>query len=652
MTSFVKDQIVFRGDAQFRVVRAQGLVAQLENIVTGDFTSHEHDDLLEEYMRGYLRTANTKYYRFPRRETGGNEERRPTMEELTEIARINTRRRINYIVGLEREEAFGSSRENLRRAIFKVANELADPRPPSESTVYKWRRRFRIARFDVSALFERVDLRGAPGKNRLDRTVEAIVHEKIETVFLSRKTGSAEEVRDAVSLAIQEENTTRIEADWLKLPGLRTIQRRLGEINAYDRAVARYGEREASRRFANHLGARRVSRILEIVEIDHTPVDGMVVDEDGIVIGRPVFTVVFDRFSRCVLGYSLSLAGFGTHAVFEALRHALMPKTYLRKRYPELELTWECHGWFELLLMDNGREFHSRAVEDALINLSVMSEFAASRDPNDKPFVERFLKTFNYSFIHRQQGTTLAKVHERIGFKAEDEACLTLEQLNSIIHVWITSAYHLRPHRGLSGRAPIDVWRESAQAFPPSLKCNAEDLDIEFSSVEESALQHYGIDLNTFSYVSEDLLALRRLLPPKSKVTVKAPYGDAGIIWVWNPLEKVYIKAENKDPSYGGLTIEQAKLAKRALANGPDYQRTRADAAAIIRQKSEQAMQDSKLSNRKKGARMANKTAKNQNRDVPEKALPTPAPLPYTSRDDDGMLEDFEVESIGRDREV
>ncbi|MFM0371060.1 integrase [Paraburkholderia aspalathi] len=652
MTTFSKDQIVFRGDAQFRVVRTQGLVAQLENIATGEFTNHNHDDLLEEYMRGYLRPANTKQYRSPRRETNGDEKIPLSMDELTEVARSNTRRRISYIVGLEREEAFGTSRKDLRKAILKIASELADPRPPAECTVYKWRKRYRVAQLDVGALFDRVDLRGGRGKPRLDRTVDAIIHEKIETVFLSAKTGSAEEIHNAVFLAIQVENAGRPEADWLKAPGLRTIQRRLGEVNAYDRALARYGEREASRRFANHLGARNVTRILEIVEIDHSPVDALVVDENGVVIGRPVLTVVFDRYSRCVLGYSLSLAGFGVHAVFEALRHALLPKTYLRRRYPEMELTWDCHGWFELLLMDNGREFHSRAVEDALINLSILSEFAASRDPNDKPFVERFLKTFNYSFIHRLPGTTLAKVHERIGFKAEDEACLTLEQLNQLIHVWITSVYHMRPHRGLSGKAPVNVWRESAQAYPPLLKCNAEDLDIEFSSLEESVLQHYGIDLNTFTYVSEDLLALRRLLPPKSKVAVKAPYGNAGFIWVWNPIEKAYIKADNKDQSYADLTIEQAKLAKKVLADGPDYQRTIADAQEIIRQKSEQAMSDPKLSIRKKGARMANKTAKDQNREVAEKMPAATTQPSHSSPGADGVLADFESESIGQDSEV
>jgi len=93
-----------------------------------------------------------------------------------------------------------------------------------------------------------------------------------------------------------------------------------------------------------------------------------------------------------------------TPAVFEALRHAMLPKTYIKDLYPDLNLEWECYGWIERLLMDNGREFHALAVVDALLNLGIISEFSGSREPNDKPFIERFNRTFNYSFIHRLPG--------------------------------------------------------------------------------------------------------------------------------------------------------------------------------------------------------------------------------------------------------
>ena len=645
MANFTKDQIIFRGEGSFRIVRVQDDIAQLENTVTGEFSIHSEAELLEEYLRGHLRTANSKQYQRPPKRTTF----RDALEASTstgELGDFETRRRINYLVMLDRMDAFAGRRSALRKAIRKTAIDLADPKPPHETTIYRWRRRYRIAQFDIRALFARTEHRGGRAKSRLDPIVEGIIHEKIETAFLNSKRGTAEEVHNAVFLEIQRQNTLRIETEWLKVPGLRTVQRRIHDIAAYDRDAARFGMREARRRFADQHCARRVSRILEIVEIDHTPIDFMYADANGNAIDRPMFTVVIDRFSRCVLGFCISSAGHGVHAVFEALRHAMMPKSYLRERFPELPLDWPCHGWPERLLMDNGREMHAHAVIDAMNNLGVICEYAASRDPNDKPFVERFLKTFNYSFIHKLPGTTLAKVHQRIGFKAEDDACITFEKLNEMIHIWITQSYHRRPHKGLDGRAPIDVWNEGATTHPPLLKCNAEDLSIEFGEHAECVLQQYGIDHNTFRYTSQELLALRRMMPTKSTVHIKAPYENAGVIYVWNPIENWYFVAANTDERYQNLTVEQAKAVKNQYNNSDPHQRTRASAEEMIREMSNDAMQSKKFKDRKRGARQAHITSKHANRHAPV-TLPSQSEISEdVSTPDLNELSTFEIESI------
>ncbi|GAB2871622.1 DDE-type integrase/transposase/recombinase [Paraburkholderia jirisanensis] len=645
MANFIKDQIIFRGDGRYRLVRVQDDIAYLENTVTGELSNHNEEDLLEEYLRGYLRTIDSKQYQRP----PGSHVVKDALEAATSSVKqgnFETRRRVNYLMMLEDLGAFDGSRYALRRAIQSVATKLNEIKPPHETTVYRWRRRYRIAKFDIRALLDETYRKGGKGGSRLDPVVEGIVQEKIDTAFFNSKRGTAEEVYNAVFLEIQRLNTLRIESEWLKVPGLRTIQRRIRGIDAFEHAVARYGEREARRRFGDQFCARKVTRILEIVEIDHTPMDVMYTDADGRVIDRPTITVVLDRFSRCVLGFCISSAGHGVHAVFEALRHSMMPKSYLRERFPELHLEWPCHGWPERLLMDNGREFHAHAVVDALTNLGVICEYAASRDPNDKPFVERFLRTFNYSFIHKLPGTTLAKVHQRIGFKAEDEACITFEQLNEMVHIWIISVYHLRPHKGLQGRAPIDVWKESAAAFPPLLKCNADDLSIEFGGFAECAVQRYGIDFNTFRYASPELLALGRMLPVKTKVQIKAPYDNAGLIWVWDLFDNKYIRAYNTDEQYNNLTVEQAKALKRGYATSDSHQRTRANGEEWIRESAKESMQSKDLATRKRGARQAHTTSKSINR--PKAARPEPriANQPHSFTYDSDGLSDFEVESI------
>ena len=90
-----------------------------------------------------------------------------------------------------------------------------------------------------------------------------------------------------------------------------------------------------------------------------------VVDDQGKVLGKPNLTLLLDRHSRCVLGWFLSLESRGVDTVFGAIRHALLPKTYISKRYPEIQGRWDCFGWFEKLLADNGSEFAGKDLEAA-----------------------------------------------------------------------------------------------------------------------------------------------------------------------------------------------------------------------------------------------------------------------------------------------
>lgn len=629
MICFKKGQIIWRDDIEWEVVRASTDEVLIEHRTTGAREQAKPMSLLLEYVGHKLKVSQDKHEQL---RAFAKAPVNPERAMQSEAARQETVRRLDYITKLEREGGFGGDHKRLRELITQVSHERGEHRPPHYTTVYRWHRRFRHALRQVNGVIARFDDRGGKDGSRLDPIVEGLVHEKIETVFLASKTGCAEEVLNAVCLEIAQLNQTRVDSQQLKRPGLRTVQRRLASLYAYELAVARFGVREAERRFAKNLGARPVSRILEIVEIDHSPIDCLVVNEYRVVIGRPWITVVLDRRSRCVLGFHLSLAGHGTESVFEALRLAMLPKSYLQIRYADLGLDWECFGWPERVVMDNGREFHADAVVQALLDVGVIGEYSASRDPNDKPHVERFLKTLNYSFIHRLPGTTLAKVHQRIGFKAEEEACLTLEELDRMIHVWICKGYHLRPHGGLDGRSPIAVWRHGVEQAAPQLKMNASELEIAFCQSTTSAIQNDGIDLNTFKFVSAALLILRRMLPVKARVDVKWPTYDAGHIWVWHDLDKRYLRVPNKDETLAGLTVAQAKSAKKELASTDSgYRAVAATAGEVVRGMTDMAMADKKLKVRRQAAKAKNMTSRD-----PRGTKPPSQPAPILDVEPEG----------------
>lgn len=607
MSPFAKDQTIIWDGAGYKVIRAIDIeTVQLERQSDGLLSVHKLSDLLGEYVRGDLLSGNDSKpilrdapVRKPAR-----------MDKLGTVAKQETKRRIDYLVSLNKIGAFEMPRKLFLNAIADIARKWNEITPPHFTTILRWKSKYQKSANDIRAVFSAIDARGGEGVSRLGSEVDAIIDETIESTLDAQRCWSAEEIHTTVYSKIQKLNTMRIEREWIKIPSLRTIQRRLANNYAYDVCVAKYGSKEAERRFANMGRARRVNHILEIVEIDHTPLDILVTNADGVVLGRPYATVIIDRFSRCVLGLHISLAGHGTEAVFSALRHALLPKSYLGSRFADLNLEWNCYGWPSTLLMDNGAEFHAESVVDALLQLGIIGEYAKSKTPNDKPFVERFIKTLNYSFIHKLPGTTFAKVGKRIGFKSEDEACLTLEELDKKIHLWICNQYHLRPHRGLGKRAPLTVWNEGACAFPPQLKMNAETIDIEFSRLATSAIQHYGIDLNTHQYANSRLLTMRRSLPERTKVTVKWSAHDIGHIWVWDPQEEEFFKVLNKDEEYAGITLDQSKAVKKERAYGdPDYRMTRATAQAINDDITQTSLKGKKLKDRRLGTKHSNMTS-------------------------------------------
>lgn len=649
MAPLRKDQIVLLHEVQHKIISSTaGGDTLMENLATGERTTHKTFNLLNAYVDGNLLTS---FDSKPTAPGNSSRKRKPArMDGMSTAARTETRRRIDYLVKLEARGAFGCKRVDLQRHLSEIALLRGESRPPHESTIFRWRRKYLEAHNDVRAIFARFDKQGGKGLGRLEPEVERIVYECIDRIVLGQKTFSAEEVRDAVVAEVELRNSKRPASEQLRVPSLRTVQRRIASLWAYELAVAKFGKREAERRYSLMKGSRLVNRILEIVEIDHSPIDALVTESDRQqATARPTITVVLERKSRCLLGYHLSAAGHGVTAVFEAIRHALLPKTYLSTKYADLQLEWPCYGWPERIVMDNGREFHADAVADALHALNILAEFAASREPNDKACVERFLRTLNYGLIHKLPGTTLAKVHQRIGFKSEDEVALTLEELDRIIHVWVCDIYHKRPHAGLDGRAPIDVWLEGAAANPPQLKLNKQDLDIELGEIASSAVQHYGIDLNTFVYRSNRLLTLRRMLPQGQKVAVKWSKNDVGYVWVWDEIQTEYMKVPNSEEEYFGLTLEQAKAARRAKAAGDaDHQPVRSAAGVVIREMVDDALADKKLKSRKRGSRLGNRTSK-ESREEAHVAVDT---IDEEYADKGGEVSVEEIGDLGLDLEV
>ena len=586
-----------------RVLRVTEGRLLIENVATTQTKEVNAETLLDLYGRGDL-IVSTQNPTGPAQLGAKRRDLTSAMLHLSDKGRDRTLFKHKWLSTLTRLGGF-RSRRDLQEAYPKAAAELGCKDVPSIPTTYRWRRTWERAGRDPRSVIATFHRRGGAGRTRLRAEVEAIVATRIDDIYLAQRRSSATEVHNAVMLDIHRANQTLIPSQQLKVPSLRTIQQRLAMLCAFSVSVARNGERKSKALYGDTTAARETRRILEVVEIDHTPVDLWVVPEEGGLPAKPELTVVLDRHSRCVLGFFLSLTGHGVDAVFGALRHALLPKTYLKKRYPEVQGQWPCYGFFTTLLADNGSEFIGRSLEAAAFELGVDLQLCAAYDPNNKPFIERFNYTVNHCFFHTLKGTSLSRVSERQGDKLETEACMTLAEVEKLLHIWIVDDYHATPHSGLEGFSPADVWAESSQQFVPRIDLSVAQIDAALSESDNSAIGRGGIDINNNRYNSERLCALRRMLPKKNRVKIKYRRADIGSILVLDEFAQEYFRVPNVKSGCEGMSKEQqtAIRAERRARSSHDPIQV-ATAESIIRNLSKELHAKRKMRANQKAARL------------------------------------------------
>ena len=146
----------------------------------------------------------------------------------------------------------------------------------------------------------------------------------------------------------------------LKAPHRRTIEACLEDVDLRKRANRR-GEHKLEKTATAVPGTLAASRPLEIVQIDHTKADIFVVDEETREpVGRPWLTLVMDVFMRMVTGFYLAMDVPSRLSTSLCLLHSVYDKTaWLKER--EIEESWPVAGLPDMVHVDNGADFRSRA---------------------------------------------------------------------------------------------------------------------------------------------------------------------------------------------------------------------------------------------------------------------------------------------------
>lgn len=158
-----------------------------------------------------------------------------------------------------------------------------------------------------------------------------------------------------------------------------------------------------------------------------------------------------------VMGYYLTLEAPSSTSVALALQHAVLPK---EQWLADLGITasWPAHGLPETLHMDNGKEFHAKALRRGADEYGVRLQYRPVKMPNYGGHIERLIGTM-MGEVHLLPGTTFSNITERGSYNSERHAVMTLGELDHWLAIQIVGQYHQAIHRTL-GRPPLAVWNE------------------------------------------------------------------------------------------------------------------------------------------------------------------------------------------------
>lgn len=542
---------------------------RVENLSSGDEEIINHEDILAAWSNGDLRFevvgANTVY------DAEAFLNTRYAYDDLADLpqsVREEAWRRYHLVLAVYQYFQIEAVQMLSRRQIgiyVDNTDETVEQRGTSVATIERYMQAFVDGGGDIRSLVPQTRERGGKDRSRLDEATERIIESVLEKyAAITKRESTVDQVVTDIVNAIGDENRFRDPDVQLMLPSERTIRRRIkaaGERRILGRQLSR---REQKSQAETGPGPRS-TRILERVEIDHTALNLFVVDEkDGLPIGRPYITACIDKYSALVPGWHIGFNRGGYESIMLCLQHAFLPKP----DYPALygtEHDYPVYGLFEKLCIDNGRDFKSADLKNALAELGIIREEMPKETPWFKGSIERYFRTVNQRLLKGKPGYTFENVLALGDYDAQKDAVISLSAFLEIFHIFMVDIYPYTWHTGLEA-IPMQRWQESAQLFAPDLFEDAAALQRILLPSAERVLRAKGIEWERNFYRGPELARLREF-HGKARVRFKYNPDDMDVIYVRDSSSPTgWVEFHSTNPDYTrGLSLAKHQVIRQYL---------------------------------------------------------------------------------------
>lgn len=430
------------------------------------------------------------------------------------------------------------------------------------ATLYRWLAKYREWG-ELLALIPRK--RGwKEGNSRITQEAESKIAHVINEFYLTKQRPSVQEAVEQVKEACENAG--------IAVPGVSAIRARLNDVSDKEFLRGRGFADKARNRYVPSPGKfPGADYPLAVVQIDHTPIDVMLVDDiHRLSIGRIWLTLAIDVHSRMITGYYLALDEPSGISVGMCVAHSAIPKEEWLAVHG-IEGDWPVWGFPNILHTDNGPDFQAETLKMSCSNYGIENRFRPVKRPKYGGHIERLLGKFMKK-IHSLPGTTFSNLQQREGYDSDGNAALTVSEFET----WLVREilkYHEQYHSSIymspSRKWHIGVFGNTGMDRLVGLPMRPTDpftVQRDFLPSFERTVQHYGVE-HDVTYYSEALRPWINAKDDKTGKTRKFIFRrdprDISVLWFYDPILRQYFKIPVANQAFPAASVWEYRAAKK-----------------------------------------------------------------------------------------
>lgn len=489
------------------------------------------------------------------------------------------------------------------------------------ATIYRMVNVYRTT-MSPAALVPKIGLRGGKGKPRVTEAVDAVIRECFESIY---KANLVDLTKLSVK-SLQKDIKRECKPLGLKPPSWGTVSDRLERFIKEKKLGKRRGRKGPRPRTMAAKEFPGANRPLAVVQVDHTPLDLIIVDDQHREpIGRPYLSVAIDVFSRMVVGFSVSLDAPSIFGVGRLIAHCILPKTQFLNGVG-IDAQWDVYGVMGMLHMDNAGEFRTEDFVPFQNEYGVEVRWRPVARPEYGGHIERLAGTLN-TYIHQEPGSTMSNIFQRSGYDSEKNASYTLSEIEKWLTILITKIYHFEQHSSLENRrgeklSPFEKFTlgilgddNTPGTGLPEVVRDQERLKIFLLPAFHRTVQREGVQLDNIHYFHDILRSLYGHKDENGKPKTYLVKRDPRLIspiYIFDPNLQKYFSVPYRDLTRPPMNLWELKAAKKrckdkGLRNPNEQQIFKA--YEELRQLREEAVANTKRARRERQAEKRRKKA-------------------------------------------